>query len=379
MRFRPGAILFLLILTLTPRSDAAEVFRLESAILGEERTIYVRVPPGYAQGNSVHPTIYVTDADAAFEHLCVTTEFLERNRRIPPMIVVGITNTNRGRDLTPTAEQTRPGTGGGERFLDFFEKELIPNIEKQYRTAPWRVFAGHSLGGLFSLWALATRPTLFNAYIAVSPSLHYDGGVVFGRLEKAFAQSWPRPTRLWVSTGGEGPENAANFAKLEKLLKRKAPRSLEWGTRTFPDEDHGSVVLPSHYYGLRQIFPDWTPSLRTAVGPVEEPVRFLDAHYARLSKTYGYEIRTPEETINQIGYQELAAGNTIRGIEILADNARRYPASPNVYDSLGEAYESDGQLEKARGLYKQAWDLAATRNDPLADTFRKNYERVAPK
>ncbi|MCM2316788.1 MAG: alpha/beta hydrolase-fold protein [Thermoanaerobaculia bacterium] len=379
MRFRQGAVLALLLLTLAPRGDAAEAIRLKSAILGEDRTIFVRVPAGYAQGNSVHPTIYVTDAESAFDHLCVAAEFLERNRRIPPMIVIGIPNTDRTRNLTPVTEQGRQGAGGGEQFLDFIERELIPHIEKNYRAAPWRVFAGHSLGGLFSLWTLATRPTLFNAHIAISPSIRYGDGIVLERLEKAFAQPWPRPARLWVSTGAEGPENAANFAKLEKLLKRKAPRALDWGTRAFPDEDHGSVVLPSHYYGLRQIFSDWVPELRTATGPIEDPIRHLDAHYAKLTKTYGYEIRTPEETINQIGYRELAAGNRIRGIEILADNARRYPDSPNVYDSLAEAYETDGQMQKARELYKQAWDLAAKRNDPLTDTFRKHYERVAPK
>lgn len=379
MRFRQRAILPLLLLTLTPHGEAAEVIRLRSAVLEEDRAIYVRVPPGYAQGNSVHPTIYVTDADAAFDHVCVTAEFLERNRRIPPMIVVGIPNTDRTHNLTPVAEKGRQRSGGGEQFLDFIEKELIPHVDKNYRTAPFRVFAGHSLGGLFSLWTLATRPTLFNAHIAISPSIRYADGIVLERLEAAFARPWPRPTRLWVSTGAEGPENSANFAKLEKLLKRRAPRALEWGARTFPDEDHGSVVLPSHYYGLRQIFSDWAPVLRTATGPIEDPIRHLDAHYAKLTKIYGFEIRTPEETINQIGYGELAAGNTIRGIEILADNARRYPDSPNVYDSLAEAYETDGQHEKARELYKRAWDLAVKRNDPLAGTFREHYELAAAK
>jgi predicted alpha/beta superfamily hydrolase len=378
MRIRT-LLLFAALLFPAHAAGALEQLRLESAALGEQRDIYVRLPPDYDRSASPFPTLYVTDAESAFNHLCAEVEFLERNRRIPQLIVVGITNTKRVRDLTPTVDEARPGSGGAERFLDFIERELIPSIGARYRAAPWRAFAGHSLGGLFSLWTLATRPTLFDAYIAISPSLHYDDSVVLGRLEKALSSPWKRPSRLWVTTGSEGPENAALFARLEKLLRKKAPRQLDWESRTFPDEDHGSVVLPSHYYGLRAIFRDWPVSLRTANGPVDDPIRYLDAHFARLTKSYGWEIRTPEVYLNELGYRQLAEGNSVRAIEILAENARRYPDSPNAWDSLGEAYETDGQIEKARANYEKAADLAAAKNDPLAATYKARHERLTPK
>jgi hypothetical protein len=215
--------------------------------------------------------------------------------------------------------------------------------------------------------------------MAVSPSLYYDDDLVLASLDKAFASPWKRPTRLWVATGSEGAESAAHFAKLEKLLKKKAPRQLDWESRTFPDEDHGSVVLPSYYYGLRRIFADWPVSLHAAAGPVEDPIRHLDTHFARLTKSYGWEIRTPEIYLNELGYGQLAGGNTIRAIEILAENTRRYPDSPNVWDSLGEAYERDGRADKARESYRKAIELAIAQRDSLASTYREHLDRVTAK
>jgi predicted alpha/beta superfamily hydrolase len=136
---------------------------------------------------------------------------------------VGIANTDRTRDLTPTHADIKnpdgttvtafPTSGGADRFLDFIQTEPIPEIEKRYRTAPYRIFAGHSVGGLLAIHALITRPDLFNAYIAVSPSLQWDNGHTLRQAQQFFATNaelkktssfpWPTRTRLrtrWART-----------------------------------------------------------------------------------------------------------------------------------------------------------------------------------
>src|SRR5579862_2818833 len=158
---------------------------VHSNILNEDRVVWVRTPQSYDHGNAVFPVLYITDGDGHINEIGSTIDFLVNNDRMPPLIVVGITNTDRTRDLTPTRWDMKmpngtvipnPTSGGADKFLDFIQTELMPEIEKRYPTQPYRVFAGHSLGGLLAIHALITRPNLFNAYIAVSPSLQWDDG-----------------------------------------------------------------------------------------------------------------------------------------------------------------------------------------------------------
>src|SRR2546423_8560346 len=132
------------------------------------------------------------DGYAYNDHPASTIEFLTRNGRIPDLIVVGVTNTDRTRDLTPVKSSQKnpagelqfPTSGGADNFLKFFETELIPQIEKQYRVQPYRILAGHSLGGLFAIHSMISRPGLFNSYVAVSPSLQWENGEALKRAEE---------------------------------------------------------------------------------------------------------------------------------------------------------------------------------------------------
>ncbi|MBD0325483.1 MAG: alpha/beta hydrolase, partial [Pyrinomonadaceae bacterium] len=177
-----------------PLYDAPARLTVKSAVLGEERAILVRTPPGYERDGQRYPVLYMTDGDAHMLHTTGTVSFLARNNRMPEMIVVGIPNTDRTRDLSPTHVAQAPGnpnarfptSGGADKFLKFIETELIPHIESKYRTQPFRALAGHSLGGLFALHAMISRPELFNAYISVSPALQWDNFVLIDRAKEFF-------------------------------------------------------------------------------------------------------------------------------------------------------------------------------------------------
>src|SRR5215470_10738502 len=130
-----------------PQTGTVKRFVMKSDVLGEERVILVRTPVGYETNKLSYPVLYMTDGDAHMDHTSSTIAFLSRNGRIPDLIVVGITNTDRTRDLTPvkSTDKRFPGGGGADNFLKFFETELIPHIEKEYRVQPYRILAGHSL------------------------------------------------------------------------------------------------------------------------------------------------------------------------------------------------------------------------------------------
>lgn len=357
--------------------------QIESKVLGETRTILVHTPDSYVTGTQAYPVLYMTDGDRQIGHTVATAEFLAREGRMPELITVGISNTDRTRDLTPTRVETLdqngqtlrfPTSGGGEKFLTFIATELIPHIEKNYRTRPYRVFAGHSFGGLFALQSLFSRPKLFNAVLAVSPALIWDDRWVMKRATELVNSNRELNTTLVFTVGDEGEALDREFRDLEALLKQKAPRGFEFEAIKFADEDHGSVVMPSHYAGLRRIFAPWR--FRVEGDPQTLFARARD-HYEKLSKRAGYTIAIPEATTNLIGYRLLQTGQIPQAIEVFRANVENYPASANVYDSLGEAYENAGDLEKARANYERAAAIGRKISDPNAAVFEQNLKRVS--
>ncbi|HLY71601.1 MAG TPA: alpha/beta hydrolase-fold protein, partial [Puia sp.] len=161
-----------------------------SKILNENRKIWIHIPednsPDGVFAKQHYPVIYVLDGwEPTFSSVVNIVELLSGgsgNLAFPQMIVVGIPNTDRTRDLTPTHIVSAPVmdsmsarfSGGGEKFISFIEKELMPHIDSVYPTAPYRVFIGHSLGGLMSIYTMMHHPKLFNSYIAIDPSMFWD-------------------------------------------------------------------------------------------------------------------------------------------------------------------------------------------------------------
>ena len=149
--------------------------QLKSTILNEERPIIISLPTDYATSEAQYPVLYLTDGLQNIWHVMGTIEILARTGSIPAMIVVGIESTNRMRDFTFTVSENNPGSGGGKKFLDFIESELIPYIDSNYRTNSFRVLEGHSLGGLFTASCLIEEPDLFDGFIIMSPALWWNG------------------------------------------------------------------------------------------------------------------------------------------------------------------------------------------------------------
>jgi predicted alpha/beta superfamily hydrolase len=354
---------------------------LKSEVLGEERIALVRTPPGYERDGRRYPVLYMTDGNAQLAHTVSTIEFLTRNGRMPELIVVAITNTDRTRDLTPTnasmwrpdgTEAKLPTSGGADKFLKFIETELIPKVESGYRTLPYRIFAGHSFGGLFALHAFLTRPEAFNAYIAVSPTMDWDNHLLCRKAEAFFKDRKELNKTLYLTLANEGGETRQDFERFKSILANNKPKGFEWGAMLMDDEDHGSVVLPSHYQGFRKIFDGW----QVTAAEMSNGPSAVESHYKNLTARFGYTILPPEAVMNQVGYQLLGQNKMDEAIAVFKANVERYPNSANVYDSLAEAYEKTGKLELARPNYEKAVQHGSKINDPNLPIYKTNFERV---
>jgi predicted alpha/beta superfamily hydrolase len=390
IRLLSGIAVLLLLLSSAvaqPGTGTVKKLTIKSSVLGEERVVLVRTPTGYEANNVKYPVLYMTDGDAHIGHTASTIDFLMRNGRVSDLIVVGVMNTDRTRDLTPVKSSLKtpngelqfPTSGGADNFLKFFETELIPQIEKDYRVQPYRIFAGHSLGGLFAIHTMMTKPGLFNAYIAVSPSLQWENGEALKRVTEFLSKQKEMNVTLFTSIGNESGEIAECFDRFKEALAKTNIKGFDWQAERFADEDHGSVVLRSHYYALRKIYEGWQVPRDPNTFIITGGLQGADAHYKKLSEKFGYAIPVPENVINQIGYQYLGNGKPEEAIAAFKANVERYPGSANVYDSLAEAYERGGRIDLAEPLYDKARTLGQQNNDPNAPIYKANYDRAHAK
>ena len=390
----PALLLFIMMCIIAAACAAQQIavptpqrLDLHSKILNEDRVIWVRTPPGYQQSKEPCPVVYLTDAPENVNEIGSVIDFLVDNRRMPPILVVGIANTDRRRDLTPGEAEvknadgtvTRYTGGAADKFLDFIQTELMPEIEGRYRTAPYRIFVGHSLGGLLAIHALSSRPDLFNAYIAVSPSLHSDTGRTLHQAQQFLSSHKELKKTLFFSLANEdATPNAMGdyFEQLRKTLSSGAPKGFVWESARYPDEDHGSTVLRAHYAGLRTVFSGWQVVIDEKTGLLGGSLSAVEQHYRQMSERFGYPIRMPENTLNILGYQLLALKKTKDAIAVFERYTELYPESANAYDSLGEAFEAAGTFEAAARNFQRAIEIGVKNSDESLPEFRKHLERV---
>jgi hypothetical protein len=226
--------------------------------------ISVALPSSYDSTTNRYPVLYALDANAGFALLAQTYRLLRVDTATPELLLIGIgyegapeqRRAQRLADLTPTRLADQPGTGGSAEFLAFVADVLVPYVDATYRTVVGdRAIHGHSLGGLFALYALLHRPEVFQRYIATSPSLWWDDAVVFAH-EARLAESDSPPTgSVFLSVGSREPEDMrAHFAPFFDRLRSREYPGLSVDAEVLPDEDHLSVFGRSFIRGLRSVY-----------------------------------------------------------------------------------------------------------------------------
>lgn len=231
---------------------------IQSEQLHEKRILNIYLPEGYDKNDTVkYPVIYLLDgsADEDFIHVAGLVQFnsFPWVNRVPQSIVVGIANVDRKRDFTfPTTieadKKKYPTTGHSAEFIAFIEKELQPFIEKKYKTSGMKTIIGESLGGLLATEILLKKPTLFNKYIIISPSLWWDNGSLLNESSSLLEENFSQPTDVYIGVGKEGLTPTAVPRVMEvdaNLLAEKIRGSKSKNVHAFfdylPDEDHATI------------------------------------------------------------------------------------------------------------------------------------------
>jgi len=229
-------------------------FTIHSEILGEERTFIVHLPAGYNDSVEAFPVLYLLDAEmeSVFKHSVSMVESQYKLGVLPKMTVVGVQNVNRNRDTIPVSVEERPGSGGALSFLRFLDEELVPLIEKSYRTSRPRVLYGASNSGLFAVYALLERPDSFDAYIASSPMIGWCPEYIHGLAEERFAETF-QDKFLFMIYGSRDYERVTEYILgFVDHIQGKAPEGLRWESRVL--DGLGHVPANSLEEGLRALF-----------------------------------------------------------------------------------------------------------------------------
>jgi predicted alpha/beta superfamily hydrolase len=363
-----------------------EQITIGSGIYVGNRNILVSLPSSYNQNDQRYPVVYFTDASVTrLLQLRGLVAALSENGKMPEVILVGITHERRDRELTPPGEYMqlydgklyRPGneTGGADSLLRFLEEEIIPFVERKYRTNPSRIYIGHSHGGLFGFYTLLMRPGLFNGSILVDPSLWWNQAGLIDTLESRIKPNNLQELSLFISFTGFTTQTPRE--RLRKIFRKQPVPGINFSMVDYTGkETHGSAFLPTVREGLGFLFKPW--QLPTdADGEIDFEslsLSLLDTHYGR--KILGFVYPVPEQFINALGYNRLFNGKNEEAITIFRENTIRYPGSANTWDSLGESFGRSGRIPDARQAYSKAVETATQAGDPNVTVYKNNLLRV---
>ncbi|MVM32002.1 alpha/beta hydrolase [Spirosoma sp. HMF4905] len=360
---------------------------VQSKILNEKRKIWIHVPDSGPAGiytKKRYPVVYLLDGDAHFSSVVGMIEQLSSvngNMVCPEMIVVAIPNTDRTRDLTPTRVESDPpfmdkgfskNSGGGEKFISFIEKELMPRIDSLYPTQSYKMLIGHSFGGLAVMQALTKHTNLFNAYVAIDPSMWYDKQKFLAETKKELTNKKYAGIALYVgiaNTMNDGmtllklPKDTTASTRhirsifdLDRYVKANAQNGLRYQSKYYENDTHGSVPLITEYDALHFIFNYYNLKLtqKDFTDTTTAIVDKYERHFANVSKQLGYKVSPSEGLINSLGYGALANKNVKKAERLFKLNVAHYPDSYNVYDSYGDYFMAQKDTLNAITQFKKA-------------------------
>lgn len=348
--------------------------RLESESLAEERTFTVQLPKSYeAYTSARYPVLYLLDGEANLAHAGPVTDFLAENGRIPEMIIVAVhSGATRSQDFMPPGAAQDGAATRAEAFLSFLDGELIPFVDAEYRTAPLRLASGHSLGGLFVTWAMASGSGMAHAWLAQSPYLVppvaapvleelSDKGSGRESTETA-PEGGTRSGPFYYANLGTEPDLKANFDLLETRLSDMDDAVISWSIDRHPSESHMSTRLIGLYEGLDAYFVDgWAIGTEELIAGGTEG---LAAHVTGLSQRYGYPVRFSEQPFQELTQRFLQQRDMDSARKAAMLYVEHHDPSVTAHFLLGVAHASSGQREEGLAEIRRAMALYEADPDP---------------
>jgi hypothetical protein len=349
-----------LCVTAQPASAGAPIvvgerFELRSEAIGEMRTYQVHRPPDYDISNARYPVVVVLDGEENFEHTSSTVDFLAAAERLPAMLVVGVPNTDRRRDMDTTS------ASGSSAFLQFITTELIPKVDRDYRTRPFRILVGHSDAGLYALYSMMHAPEVFRGYVAIAPA--FGDNRELPKTIDTFLRKRPDHALnadLFLAADNSPGQALSGAWELSSYLNDRATNvgDLRFTFRRYT-ESHATVPLVGVYEGLQSIFADWALDPEEAFAIFEQGgLAAIDKRFAALSTRLGFPVLLPDEVLFRI-FSDLEGRKRFSEAEQVINKAiESSPDSPAALYYAGRLYLQMGNRARAVETLKRSLALS---------------------
>lgn len=357
-----------------------------SDVLKEARKIWIHTPSGgdglFAK--KTYPVVYLLDGESHFPAVVSMIQSLSANSLCPEMVIVGIENTNRTRDLTPSKGDSKhpfvaPGmveaSGGGDNFLRFIKEELKPYVEANYPVNSFEMLIGHSFGGLLAMHAFKHQPDLFDAYISIDPSMWWSQEKLLNEILESKWTNKHQGKMLYLGIANTLEEGMTveealkdkgvmtghfrGIMKLHDHIMTTKGDQIKYDGKYYEKDDHGSVPFITEYDALRFFFDFYKLVMgpQDFMNPAVDIAAKLEKHYKVVSEEMGLNILPDEFMVNQMGYNALQMQIFPKAKQLFELNTRNYPDSFNTFDSLGDYYLEVKDLENAKKCFQKAVDL----------------------
>ena len=332
---------------------------IKSTVLNEERTVVVQLPKSYqAEPNKVYPVIYRLDGAGNIPLASAVIERLQNDNRAPEVIIVAIENTNRLRDMYPTVNKEPQGPvgegGGATTFLAFFEQELIPLVNKNYRTHDYKVIAGASAGGVFALYALQAKPELFQAHIAYSPAVWWNYGAMVKSTKSFIAKTKDLNSYVYTNIGEEAGIMRERYDELQQTIQSHKVRGLRFSSDAFDGISHNLTAAAGVFNAYYNLFlPKQMP-----ISALTDDLASIDTYYQNLSQQWGEQISPPDRAVRLLGYNLTDSKQFTRAIEVFKYNIKNHPKSVDALSALSYGYEMQGDTRQAFEQMESALAIA---------------------
>ena len=346
-------LIFAITLNLNAYSQSESIvfgqkYSIVSNILNEQIQVAVLTPENYHTSNEKCQVLYILDSEWNFHFVSSLVAKLASSGKIPKMIVIGITNNNRSKDLTPPGiNDNKNRFGGGELFLKFLTEELQPWVDDNFRTHPFRILAGHSFGGLFTIYSIMKSPGAFQSYIALSPSLGRNDEQQVRIAEDFFKSDNILPKNLYIAVGNEGGLTYYSTKKLINILNTEVDNNFRYKFEELEKENHVSITTQGFINGIKFLYEDFNPESVEGL----DDIFLIEEHFQLLSKRFGYEMKIPEEYYQKFVKEQIAERELDYALFILGKYQKDYSDSIDLISYYADVNLLKGNFEDAKAYY----------------------------